>query len=339
MHSRFLVAGAVGALILAAVTTDLSSRLLASSARSSAAASGDCDRACLNGFVDQYLNALAAHDPSQLPLAKDVRFTENGAPLKFGDGLWQTITGVGTYKIYCDESAAGEVGSIDAIQENNLPAIIMLRLKVVDHKIREVETIVVRSQGEANEEEAAHTDKLVKPDPRWEQDVSDTSHPSRQEMIATVNKYFDGIVTTDGKMIPYSETGYRILNGTLDCNDAAASNVQQSSNSSFDNMTCPAQIDTGRFKYIGSIVPRRFPVVDQQKGLVLALIRFNHPGNVLSIHLTDGTVLDMTKDGWAEHPTSALMAELFKVESGQIHMIWGVYSKVPYKDPVGWDGE
>src|SRR5271170_1770946 len=36
-----------------------------------------CDRQCLNGFVDQYLAALVAHDPSRLPLAKDVVFTEN----------------------------------------------------------------------------------------------------------------------------------------------------------------------------------------------------------------------------------------------------------------------
>lgn len=338
MRRKLLVIGAVGSLGLG-VAIGMLRTARATNDRQGGSASSDCDRICLNGFVDQYLAALAAHDPSRLPVADNVRFTEDSAPLKFGDGLWQTITGVGSYRIYCDEPAAGEVGSIDAIEENNLPAIVMLRLKVVRHKISEVETIVVRSQGEANEEESAHTDKLVKPDPIFAQDVPASNRPSRQEMIATVNKYFDGIVTTNGKMIPYASNGYRILNGTLDCNDASAKNIQQSDNSSFDKMTCPDQIDTGQFKYIGSITPRRFPVVDRDKGLVLALIRFNHPGNVLSIHLTDGTVLDMTKDGWAQHPTSALMAELFKVEGGRIHIIWGVYTRVPYKDQVGWDGE
>ncbi len=338
MHKR-RVSSMIGIVILAATAAGLSVRRPAWASRSNAAAAGDCDRACLNAFVDQYLSALAAHDPSRLQVTKDVKFTEDSAPLKFGDGLWQTITGLGNYRIYCDEPETGEVGSIDLIEENKLPAIMMLRLKVVDHKISEVETIIVRSQGEANEEESAHVDKLVKPDPLWDQDVPLSKGPSRQEMIATVNKYFDGIVTTNGKMIPYATTGYRILNGSLDCNDAAAKDIQQSSNSSFDRMTCPDQIDTGRFKYIRSITPRRFPVVDRQKGLVLALVRFNHPGNVLSIHLTDGTVLDMSKDGWAQHPTSALIAELFKVENGHIHMIWGVYTRVPYKDPVGWDNE
>jgi hypothetical protein len=296
-------------------------------------------------FVDQYLSALAAHDPSRLQVTKDVKFTENSAPLKLGDGLWQTITGLGNYRIYCDEPEVGEVGSINVIEENKLPALLALRLKVLDHKISEVETVVVRSQGEANnEEESAHIEALVKPDPLWERDVPSGDPPSRQEMIATVSTYFDGIVTTNGKMISEASNAGRILNGTLDCNDPAVkaakfNDVQELNNPNFDRMTCGDQVDMGYFKYIASITPRRFPVVDRQKGLVLAMIRFNHPGNVLSIHLTDGSVVDMSKDNWAQHPTSALAAELFKVEGGHIHMIWGVYTKVPYKDPDGWGSE
>jgi hypothetical protein len=60
-----------------------------------ATAQGDaCDRECLNGIAEQYLNALAAKDPSKLPLASaTVKFTENGQRLRLGDGLtpwtWQ----------------------------------------------------------------------------------------------------------------------------------------------------------------------------------------------------------------------------------------------------------
>jgi hypothetical protein len=35
----------------------------------------ECDRECLIGLVDQYLEALVAHDPSGLPLAETVKFT------------------------------------------------------------------------------------------------------------------------------------------------------------------------------------------------------------------------------------------------------------------------
>ena len=36
----------------------------------------DCDRSCLEGFMDDFLEALLAHDPGGLPLATDMRYTE-----------------------------------------------------------------------------------------------------------------------------------------------------------------------------------------------------------------------------------------------------------------------
>jgi hypothetical protein len=51
------------------------------------AADTNCDRACLEGFVDQYLAALVAQDPAKLPLAKNARYTESGQELKLGDGI------------------------------------------------------------------------------------------------------------------------------------------------------------------------------------------------------------------------------------------------------------
>ena len=49
------------------------------------AAGSSCDRACLQGVVDSYLDAMAKHDPSNLPVAPSVRFTENGKELKLGE--------------------------------------------------------------------------------------------------------------------------------------------------------------------------------------------------------------------------------------------------------------
>jgi hypothetical protein len=44
------------------------------------APSGECTRALLDGSMDAYLAALSAGDPSGLPLAADVKFTENARP-------------------------------------------------------------------------------------------------------------------------------------------------------------------------------------------------------------------------------------------------------------------
>ena len=50
----------------------------------------NCDRSCLEALIDQYLAAVIAHDPSQLPLSGDVKYTENEQRLAVGDGFWQT---------------------------------------------------------------------------------------------------------------------------------------------------------------------------------------------------------------------------------------------------------
>ena len=37
----------------------------------------NCDRACLEGVMNQYLAAVVAHDPKRVPLSEDVMYTEN----------------------------------------------------------------------------------------------------------------------------------------------------------------------------------------------------------------------------------------------------------------------
>ena len=54
---------------------------------------GPCDRACLEGFVTRYLDAMVAHDPTRLPVAPGVVFTENDVPLRLGEALWRTASG------------------------------------------------------------------------------------------------------------------------------------------------------------------------------------------------------------------------------------------------------
>jgi hypothetical protein len=59
------------------------------SAGTARAATGDCDRECLRGFLTQYLDAMIAHDPGKLPLGR-VRFTEDTVEMRWGEGLWKT---------------------------------------------------------------------------------------------------------------------------------------------------------------------------------------------------------------------------------------------------------
>src|SRR5215831_3678921 len=76
-----------------------------------------CDRACLEGFVDQYMDAMVAHNPKAVPLAANVKFTENGQRLVIPDALWNSITGRGTYHLFVSDAQAGQVAFLGTIKE------------------------------------------------------------------------------------------------------------------------------------------------------------------------------------------------------------------------------
>jgi hypothetical protein len=103
-----------------------------------------CDRSCLEGFVNQYLDALAAHDASKLPLAKNARYTENGQELKLGDGMWGPTVTLGSYKLYFADPRAGQVGFFGTIEEHGHPVILGLRFKIDNRKISEMEVVALR---------------------------------------------------------------------------------------------------------------------------------------------------------------------------------------------------
>jgi hypothetical protein len=47
----------------------------------------DCDRTCLKGVLDQYLNAVIQHNPSAVPLTAGYRQTENSMVRRPGQGI------------------------------------------------------------------------------------------------------------------------------------------------------------------------------------------------------------------------------------------------------------
>ena len=75
-----------------------------------AAAVVACDRTCLSGFMDTFLEALVKHDPANLPVTRNVKYTENGVRLNLGDGLWQTAFAKPTYRVDVIDEIAGTVG-------------------------------------------------------------------------------------------------------------------------------------------------------------------------------------------------------------------------------------
>src|SRR5512135_1065955 len=67
--------------------------LLAAVIASATQVHAGCDRACLTGFIDAYFSALAANNPSVLPLAADAKITANGEVMPLAGTFWESAEG------------------------------------------------------------------------------------------------------------------------------------------------------------------------------------------------------------------------------------------------------
>jgi hypothetical protein len=288
-----------------------------------------CDYACLSGYLDQYLSALVAHDPARLPLSPHVRFTENTIPMKLGDALWGTISGMGTYKIYFVDPHAGEAGCEVTIRENGTPAILVVRLKVVAKKITEVETVVRRGT-----EPAQNLEKFGQPNQAWLEPVPAAERTPRSEMLKDANLYFDGIVHLDGNIPPFDDKCNRILDGIQDTNNPTYNEGWANGKYNPAALGCRDNMNTKIWAYIKSVDPRRFMIMDEKMGIVFGFFMFTHPGTVLDADVPGIGKIPMPPS--AKRPFNVEVAEFFKIQNNKIRQVEGVQLALPYHQPTGW---
>ncbi|MGA3295707.1 MAG: hypothetical protein ABSE45_17205 [Candidatus Acidiferrales bacterium] len=355
MNGKLAVALAVGTLFLSAVMGN--SGIARASSGNQSSASTACDRACLNGFVDQYLDAVVAHDPSRLPVTKFVKFTENGQKLALGDGFWRSATGRGTYKFYVDDPEAGEVGFEGTMREagaNNAsdPVILALRLKIENRNISEVETIVARGQMAVGG--ARNLEKLGSPRQGFLTDIPSAERVSRLDLIKTANKYFSGMQQDDGKG-DYSffaddcdrlENGMKTTNNLTPMPGLTASGAPRPAPSAkYDpaekptmyssGWSCRDQFQSGLLHFVTRIRDRRYPIVDEERGVVFSFIFFDHSaGDTRNFQTPDGRSIT----AGPTTPFTWEIAEIFKVRKGQLHEIEAVLNQAPYGMGSGWSG-
>ncbi|HXA77436.1 MAG TPA: hypothetical protein VNV41_09905 [Candidatus Acidoferrales bacterium] len=333
MRGRMLRIVALGILIVATMSGKSSARAIKAATRGDdpqRAAGKPCDYACLTDFIDRYLAALVAHDPSRLPVAAHAKFTENTMQMKLGDALWGTISGTGSYKVYFADPHAGEAGCEVTIRENGTPAILVVRLKIVDRKITEVETIVRRGA-----DPAEALEKFGHPNPVWLEPVPASDRTSRQDMLKDANLYFEGIVHLDGDIPPFDDKCNRILDGIQDTNNPSYNEGWANGTYNPAALGCRDNMNTKIWAYIKAVDPRRFMIVDEKMGIVFGFFMFNHPGTVLEADVPGIGKIPMPPS--AKRPFNVEVAEFFKIRSGKILQVEGVQLALPYKTPTGWD--
>ena len=153
-------------------------------------ATAACSRDLLKSTITAYFTALAAHDPSTLPLATTVKFTENGTTMTLSGtaGLWRTAGMVKHTQSALDVDQCSSA-THSVVPEGSMDIPVALRLKLVNQRITEIETIAVRpgdySLG-ANNPAAIIT---IASTVRWEEAPTGT-RATRAELIAWMDKYF-----------------------------------------------------------------------------------------------------------------------------------------------------
>jgi len=298
-----------------------------------AAGSVSCDRGCLEDIAERYLAAMVAHDPSKAPLATHARYTEDGVELTLPDGLWRTADSVGRYRLYVTDPQWGSVGFFAKATENGAAVLVATRLKVVDRRITEIESNAARLSATVGggPSALARVDQLGDaPRKQFTTALPPSERRTRRELIAIANSYFSGIENNTGeKPPPFADDCLRLENGTQTTGRPVAPGASPGPL----NFSCKKAFALGYYREDTRLRNRRFVAVDPERGLVYAVVYFDHDAALRSYSLKDGRTVHVRNTApwtWEAH-------EIFEVNgAGKISQVEAVLQSVPYGMRPGW---
>jgi hypothetical protein len=270
----------------------------------STAGAADCDRTCLAGFVTKYLDAMLAHKPESLPVTANVKFTEDCKILKLGDGFWKTISRLTNYRRDILDVRQGVAVSFLVAEENGSPVLYSIRLKIVENKIAEIETMAVHNQKEG----MLFNPKNLQTVSKTMTDPPDAAQRTvREDAIKIALTYPAGLkvgsfVKVDSPMAP---DAYRFENGQLMAGPGCTFFP-----------TCDV-MKTQKIPTLSGIT-HRVMAVDEELGVVALRMNFG-PGSLFS---GDGEL-----DVWHS----------YKIYGGLIHAAEAYCKVVPSGTKSGWE--
>jgi hypothetical protein len=278
------------------------------------------------------MDAMLKKDPGLTLFSRDCKFTENGVRLPLGnEGLWLRMSEKGSYKFYVPDVETQQVAYFGTASEKGAGkqgegalVAVAIRLKIVNGLITEAEQLVLRpdsdTMGMTGESSAgARVEKMGAPHAIYLESIPEAERASREELIKTANYYFSGMQKNDGKgYYPFTNDCHRIENGMPATNvpvpegqkrpDPKTAKMYSSS------WGCKEQFESGLLGFVTRIRDRRFVAVDRERGIAFAFGFFDHDN------------LNWT---WQ-------IAELFKIEKGNIRRIEALFHRCPYGMNAGW---
>ncbi|MGH8149127.1 MAG: hypothetical protein ACRETB_03990, partial [Steroidobacteraceae bacterium] len=269
--------------------------------------------------MQHYLAALEARDARRLRIGPRLRYTENTRELPLGSGLWRTLRGRKAGGHTFVDLEHGQVEHWGVVDEMGAEAIFGVRLRVEGRLITEVETLVVRGGGSFFEPAV-----VVAPHPAFHEVLPSGERTPRARLVEIANLYFDAIEQSDGSRLPVADDCRRLVNGVvdsmLDPREAPAGEGHRA-------LGVAEQMTARHYAYIEALRARRYPIVDEARGLVVCHVLFDHPGD---LERSDGTLPFRS-------PNSMLAFEAFKARRGVLEEVWAIGTALPYGIDAGWE--
>ncbi len=231
-----------------------------------------CDRACLYKALDGYLDALRHKDPWQVTWSKDAITTENNVALQIGDGLWGSITKLENYDLRMADPVTGQVAMFGAANESGAISPYVVLLEVRDGAIRRAETLVRRKASDPR----IMAEPVFERKPVFDEVIAAPERLPRARLVSIADGYFDTLQLNDGTLFTqFDDRCNRVENGVQTTNNPAIKELGISL-----TMGCAEQFKMGFFRYDDRLRDRRFPLIDEERGLVLSSALMDHAGRL-----------------------------------------------------------
>lgn len=284
-------------------------------------ANPSCNKRCLNENLNVVLEAIGNNAPASVPLAPKAKVTSNGVQGKIESSpVWGPARRIPYRLIFTDPVTGSAVFYGVVTNSYERPAgmpvgrrpapegagnswwYYVLRIKVVDKKITEVEQLDFTPKAGALGSEAIQN--LHQPDRIWDQVIPESERVSREELFAVADKYWDSVskrIKTNE--VPWGPGCQRLESGSV------TSDSPNFPWSCGNGMNQPA--------VYWNVQNQRYYIADVERGVVLGFAVF------------------MTPPQYPEN-VFGLAIEFFKVENGLIRAIDAFSRTALHEQHSGW---
>lgn len=296
-----------------------SAALAQSSGEAAKSAPPACDRDCLIDAADRYMEALLSGNWTGLPWAERVRFTENDVAMMIGDGVWGTVTKIDEAPFRLADPSSGNVLWVGIVEEHGQPAYYAMRLAITGGEIADVETVVAR---EGTPARFAPTSGYAI-DATYESRLDEPERRPRARLVALADGYYDTMQLNDGVLLgEFADDCRRVSNG-----------VDTTYGPEVPAQGCRSQFEIGYYKPVDRVRARRYPIVDEERGVVVAIAMLDHAARFTEYRTLDGRELSIP----VEYPNSHRVLELLKIRDGSLERVEGFAVFQPYLMPSLWN--